>query len=180
MEEEASSLSSLSLRRLQYHVVMLSCDKLKHSLAPRHKLKDQMNRKGSSVVVSRVRQTAAVFTLFTSCDHFILTHPVISCLIEPETQTLFKTSIISLLIILCPPSALHPDHHTDYLHEPQRIRGPRYALHAQSLRHHLPPGAQCPEEEAFLQSRRHGRHYVIPTVPQDERQTQRGGQDGAV
>lgn len=79
-----------------------------------------------------------------------------------------------------PPPAVHPDYHADHLHEPECIRGPRDALHAQSLRHHLPPGAQRAEEETLLQSSRHSRHHVVATLPQSQRQTQRGGQDGAV
>lgn len=69
---------------------------------------------------------------------------------------------------------VHPDHHSDRLHEPERHRVPGHALHPEGLRHHLPPGTERPEEEAQLQSRGAGGHRVHSPVPEDQRQTERG------
>lgn len=74
---------------------------------------------------------------------------------------------------------VHPDHHPDGVHEPERHRVPGHALHPEGLRHHLPPGAECPEEKAQLQSRGDGSHRVHAPVPEVQRQTQRRVQDRA-
>lgn len=76
--------------------------------------------------------------------------------------------------------AVRPNHHADDLHESERICSPRYALHAQSLRHHLPPGAQCAETQAQLQSSGDGGHHVLAPVAQAQRPTQRRGQNRTV
>lgn len=76
--------------------------------------------------------------------------------------------------------AVHPNHHADHLYESERICGPRYALHAQGLRHHLPPGAQRAETEAQLQSRGDGGHHVLTPVAQAQRPTQWRGQNRTV
>lgn len=59
---------------------------------------------------------------------------------------------------------VHPDHHPDGVHEPERHRLAGHALHPQGLRHHLPPGAERPEEEAQLQGRGAGGHRLHPPV----------------
>lgn len=59
-----------------------------------------------------------------------------------------KIKFSSFFLLLS--KALHPDHHTDHLHESECVRGSGNALYAQGLRHHLPPGAQCTEAEAEL------------------------------
>lgn len=74
---------------------------------------------------------------------------------------------------------VHPDHHPDRVHEPERHRVPGHALHPQGLRHHLPPGAERPEEEAQLKSCGAGGHRVHAPVPEVQRQTERRVQDRA-
>lgn len=72
---------------------------------------------------------------------------------------------------------VHPDNHPDGVHEPKRHRLPGHALHPQGVRHHLPPGAERPEEKAQLQSRGAGSHCDHTTVPEVQRQTERRVQD---
>lgn len=48
-------------------------------------------------------------------------------------------------------SDVHPDHHADRVPQPVRVRLSGDALHAQSLRHPLPPGAERPQTQAQLQ-----------------------------
>lgn len=76
--------------------------------------------------------------------------------------------------------ALHPDHHADHLHESERVRCSGNALHAQGLRHHLPPGAQRAEAEAELQGRGDGGHHVLASIAQTQRPTKRRGQNRTV
>ncbi len=85
------------------------------------------------------------------------------------------------LLLTCrvPVADVHPDHHPDCFHEPERHRVSGHALHPQGLRHHLPPGAERPEEEAQLQSCGAGSHRVHATVPEVQRQTERRVQDRA-
>lgn len=75
------------------------------------------------------------------------------------------------MILTCLVSAadVHPDHHPDGVHEPERHRVPGHALHPQGLRHHLPPGAERPEEEAQLQSCGAGGYRVHAPVPEVQR-----------
>jgi len=61
---------------------------------------------------------------------------------------------------------VHPDHHSDSVHESERHRILGHALHSQGLRHHLPPGAERPEEKAQLQSCGAGGHRVHAPVPE--------------
>lgn len=48
-------------------------------------------------------------------------------------------------------SDVHPDHHADRLPQPLRLRLSGDALHAQSLRHPLPPRAERSQAQAQLQ-----------------------------
>lgn len=68
---------------------------------------------------------------------------------------------------------VHPNHDLDRVHEPERHRIPGHALHPQGLCHHLPPGAERPEEEAQLQSSGAGSHCVHTLVSEVQRQTER-------
>ena len=70
---------------------------------------------------------------------------------------------------------VHPDHHADGIHEPQRHRVPGHALHPQGLRHHLPPGAERAEAQTQPEGRGAGGHRV---QHQGEGENQRR-QDGA-
>lgn len=74
---------------------------------------------------------------------------------------------------------VHPDHHPDSVHEPERHRVPGHALHPQGLRHYLPPRAERPKEEAQLQNRGAGSNRVHAPVPEVHRQTERRVQDRA-
>lgn len=74
---------------------------------------------------------------------------------------------------------VHPDHDPDSVHEPERHRVPGHALHTQGLCHHLPPGAERPEEKAQLQSSGAGSHRVHAPVPEVQRQTEWRVQDRA-
>lgn len=47
-------------------------------------------------------------------------------------------------------TVVHPNHYTDHLHEPERLSGFGYALHAQGLRDHLSPRTERPETQAQL------------------------------
>lgn len=74
---------------------------------------------------------------------------------------------------------VHPDHHPDGVHEPERHCVPGHALHPQGVRHYLPSGAERPEEKAQLQSCGAGCHCVHAPVPEVQRQTERRVQDRA-
>ena len=79
-----------------------------------------------------------------------------------------------------PPPAVHPDHHADHLHEPQCLGRAGHALHAQGVRHPVPPGAQRAEEEAQLQGGGHRGDHVLTPQHEAQRAAKRRGQDGAV
>lgn len=67
----------------------------------------------------------------------------------------------------CVSTDVHPDRHADRLHVPQRLCVPRDALHAQGLRHPLPPRAERSEEEAKFQGARVARGGPKWTLPSD-------------
>ena len=50
---------------------------------------------------------------------------------------------------------LHPNHDTDCVLKPERVRVPRHALCTQDLRHPLPPGAERAEAETEPQDDLH-------------------------
>jgi len=79
-----------------------------------------------------------------------------------------------------PFAAVHPDDHADHLREPERLRVPRAALHAEGLRGSLPPGAERGQAHAQPEGRGHRRHHVQQVQRQGRTATQRRGQDGAV
>lgn len=56
-----------------------------------------------------------------------------------------------LTVFLSPPPDVHPDHHPDRLPQPVCLRVSGNALHAQSLRHPLPPRAERSQAETELQ-----------------------------
>lgn len=58
---------------------------------------------------------------------------------------------VSRPVCLSASTDVHPDNNSDCLHVSQRFRLSGDALHAQGLRHHLPPGAERPEEKEKLQ-----------------------------
>lgn len=82
---------------------------------------------------------------------------------------------MSVCDLLCCVSVtdVHPDHHPDRVYEPECHRVPGHALHPQSLRHHLPPGAERPETQTQLQNCGAGRDRVHAAFPEIQRQTER-------
>lgn len=59
---------------------------------------------------------------------------------------------------------VHPDDDADRVHESQCLRVSGDALHTQSLRHRLPPGAERAETQAQLQGRGPSRHHVLAAL----------------
>lgn len=75
---------------------------------------------------------------------------------------------------------VHPNNHADHLSEPQRLRVPRVALHAQGLRGALPPRAERAQAHTQPEGCGHCRHHVQQIQPEGRTQTQRRSQDRAV
>lgn len=61
---------------------------------------------------------------------------------------------------LCSALDVHPDHNPDYLREPQRLRLPGNALHAQGLRGALPSWAERAQAQAEPEGCGHRSHHV--------------------
>lgn len=96
------------------------------------------------------------------------------------TSLLSACFTVSVTCCVCVCAAdVHPDHHADRVHEPERHRVSGDALHPKGLRHHLPPGAERAEAETQLQSRGAGGHRVHAPVPEVQRQAERRVQDRA-
>lgn len=74
---------------------------------------------------------------------------------------------------------VHPNHHSDSVHEPECFGVAGDALHPQGLRHHLPPRAERPEAQEELQGCGAGGHHVYASVPEIQRQAERRDQDRA-
>lgn len=77
-----------------------------------------------------------------SASHFTLTLGELSSKLCWKVQKVFCLSAST---------DVHPDSHLDRVHVSQCVCLTRDALHAEGVRHHFPPWAECSEEEEKLQ-----------------------------
>ncbi len=73
---------------------------------------------------------------------------------------------------------VHPDDDADRVHESECLGVSGDALHTESLRHHLPPGAERAETQAQLQGCGSSHHHVLtPLAEIHQWQAERRDQD---